>query len=200
MGTFFNDFGKISAKGKLYQNLADPGSMLFGGAEKNNSLGMKRDGQKSGLFGDQAQGIDWFGSPVTAGTNMQGPARLAAILYGAWAGAGALGGGAAGSGSGAAGSGAAAGGAGSAAGGGSAAAGGGAVGGGAAGGTSAGATTGAGASGASSPAWMQWARMGANAGKNMMSQRQAYQPQQEMYEDGTQQIDPMLLAQLLRRG
>lgn len=187
MGTFFNDFGKISTRGKLYQNLADPGSMLFGGAEKNNSLGMKRDGQQSGLFGDQAQGIDWFGSPVTAGTNMQGPARLAAILYGAAAAGGAMGGGAAGSGGGAAGGGAA---------------GGGAAGGGAAGGTSAGATSGAGGSGAaaSSPGWMQWARMGSGAAQNMMNQKKPYEPKQEMYDDGSQQIDPQLLAQLLRQG
>lgn len=193
MSRFFNNFGEISTKGKLYQNLADPGSMLFGGAEKNNSLGMKRDGQKSGLFGDQAQGIDWFGSPVTAGTNMQGPARLAAILYGAWAGAGAAGaggggGGAAGGGMGSVGAGAApmgagggatAGGSGAAAGGGGAAIGGG--------------------SAASAPAWQKYARMGQQA-QGMMNQRQPYQPQQQMYEDGSEQIDPQLLAQLLRRG
>src|SRR5574341_1982221 len=83
---------KFGTSGKLYQNLSDPGSMLFGGAGKSNSLGQERDGTKGGLFGDKAQGIDWLGSPITAGTNSQGVARLAAILYGLWAGAAAVGG------------------------------------------------------------------------------------------------------------
>lgn len=93
----------FGTKGSLYKNLSDPGSMLFGGAGVSNSLGMKRDGNKGGLFGDKQQGIDWFGSPVTAGTNFQGPARLGALIYGAAMGAGALAGGSAGAGSGAAG-------------------------------------------------------------------------------------------------
>lgn len=98
MGILFDKGFKFGTSGKLYQNLSDPGSMLFGGAGVSNSLGQKRDGTKGGLFGDKAQGIDWMGSPVTAGTNSQGTARLAAILYGAWMGAGALGGGSMGAG------------------------------------------------------------------------------------------------------
>jgi hypothetical protein len=82
MGLFSQPF-KLGFKGKLYENLADPGSMLFGGAGVSNSLGQKRD--------EKAQGIDWFGSPVTAGTDSQGMARLGALLYGGYAGAGAMG-------------------------------------------------------------------------------------------------------------
>lgn len=93
---------KLGTSGSLYKNIADPGSMLFGGAGKSNSLGQKRDGNDAGLFGDRDKGIDWFGSPVTAGTNSQGPARLAAILYGAYMAAGAMGAGGAGAGGGAA--------------------------------------------------------------------------------------------------
>src|SRR5574341_1767168 len=93
--SFFEQPFRFGTSGKLYQNLSDPGSMLFGGAGVSNSLGQKRDGTKGGFFGDKAQGIDWAGSPITAGTNSQGTARLAAILYGLWAGAGALGGGSA---------------------------------------------------------------------------------------------------------
>jgi hypothetical protein len=82
MSLFSQPF-KLGFKGKLYENLADPGSMLFGGAGVSNSLGQKRD--------EKAQGIDWFGSPVTAGTDSQGMARLGALLYGGYAGAGAMG-------------------------------------------------------------------------------------------------------------
>lgn len=81
----------FGTSGKFYENASDPGSMLFGGAGQSNSLGQKRDGTKGGLFGDKAQGIDWLGSPVTAGTDSQGTARLAAILYGLWAVGGAMG-------------------------------------------------------------------------------------------------------------
>lgn len=83
--SFFEQPFKLGTSGKLYENLADPGSMLFGGAGKSNSLGQKRDEKK--------QGIDWFGSPITAGTDTQDMARLAAILYGSYMGAGAMGGG-----------------------------------------------------------------------------------------------------------
>jgi hypothetical protein len=132
---------KLGFKGKLYENLADPGSMLFGGAGVSNSLGQKRD--------EKSTGLDWFGSPVTAGTDSQGMARLGALLYGGYAGAGAMGmfgGGGAGGGAG-----------------------------GAAGGPSSGigswfgssATGGGGsAAGAGTPAWMRYARMG-NAAMNM---------------------------------
>jgi hypothetical protein len=82
MGLFSQPF-KLGFKGKLYENLADPGSMLFGGAGVSNSLGQKRD--------EKSTGLDWFGSPVTAGTNSQGMARLGALLYGGYAGAGAMG-------------------------------------------------------------------------------------------------------------
>jgi hypothetical protein len=129
---------KLGFKGKLYENLADPGSMLFGGAGVSNSLGQKRD--------EKSTGLDWFGSPVTAGTDSQGMARLGALLYGGYAGAGAMG---------------------MFGGGGSA--------GGAAGGPSSGigswfgsSATGGGGStaGAGTPAWMRYARMG-NAAMNM---------------------------------
>lgn len=90
---FFQNFGKIRTSGKLYKNLADPGSMLFGGADRANSLGMPRTGSSEGLFGEQDKAIDWFGSPVTAGTDAQPYARLGALLYGSYAGANALGGG-----------------------------------------------------------------------------------------------------------
>jgi hypothetical protein len=137
MGLFSQPF-KLGFKGKLYENLADPGSMLFGGAGVSNSLGQKRD--------EKAQGIDWFGSPVTAGTDSQGMARLGALLYGGYAGAGAMG-----------------------------MFGGGGTAGGAAGGPSSGlgglfgsSATGGGGStaGAGTPAWMRYARMG-NAAMNM---------------------------------
>jgi hypothetical protein len=140
MGLFSQPF-KLGFKGKLYENLADPGSMLFGGAGVSNSLGQKRD--------EKSTGLDWFGSPVTAGTDSQGMARLGALLYGGYAGAGAMG---------MFGGGGAAGGAG-----------------GAAGGPSSGigswfgssATGGGGSTAASStPAWMRYARMG-NAAMNM---------------------------------
>lgn len=97
---FFDNFGRIGHDGKLYENLADPGSMLFGGAGTHNSLGQPRNGGSEGLFGEQAKGIDWFGSPVTAGTDAQPYARLGALIYGAWMGAGALAGGGAGGGAG----------------------------------------------------------------------------------------------------
>lgn len=86
------DFG---TEGKWYQNAMDPGSMLWGGAGVSNSLGMERDGNKRGMFGDRDKFIDWMGSPQMAGTNAQGYGRGAALLYGLWAGAGALGGGSA---------------------------------------------------------------------------------------------------------
>jgi hypothetical protein len=82
MSLFSQPF-KLGFKGKLYENLADPGATLFGGAGVSNSLGQKRD--------EKAQGIDWFGSPVTAGTDSQGMARLGALLYGGYAGASAMG-------------------------------------------------------------------------------------------------------------
>src|SRR5574341_1655529 len=97
--SFFEQPFRFGTSGKLYQNLSDPGSMLFGGAGVSNSLGQKCDGTKGGFVGDKAQGLDWAGSPITAGTNSQGTARLAAILYGLWAGAGALGASGAGEGS-----------------------------------------------------------------------------------------------------
>lgn len=184
----FGEKLRFGTKGKLYQNLSDPGSMLFGGAGVANSLGQKRDGTKGGLFGDKAQGIDWFGSPVTAGTDSQGTARLAAILYGAWAGAGALGAGGAGGtggGMGSIGAGATPMGAGGAAGGGSAAAGGGA-----------GAAIGGGA--ASSPAWMKWAKMGQGAMNGMGGQRQPYQPTWTTFDDSDEETNRLLLAQLLK--
>lgn len=93
---FFEQPFRLGTSGTLFQNLSDPGSMLFGGAGVSNSLGQKRDGTKGGLFGDKQQGIDWFGSPITAGTNMQGPARLGALIYGAYGLGGMLGGGAGG--------------------------------------------------------------------------------------------------------
>lgn len=89
---------KLGFKGGLLQNLADPGSMLFGGAGVSNSLGQRRDGTKGGLWGDKASIVDWFGSPITAGTDSQGAARAAALIYGAAAGAGAAGAGGAGGG------------------------------------------------------------------------------------------------------
>jgi hypothetical protein len=82
MGLFSQPF-KLGFKGKLYENLADPGATLFGGAGVSNSLGQKRD--------EKSTGLDWFGSPVTAGTDSQGMARLGALLYGGYAGAGAMG-------------------------------------------------------------------------------------------------------------
>jgi hypothetical protein len=82
MSLFSQPF-KLGFKGKLYENLADPGATLFGGAGVSNSLGQKRD--------EKSTGLDWFGSPVTAGTDSQGMARLGALLYGGYAGAGAMG-------------------------------------------------------------------------------------------------------------
>lgn len=179
-----NNFG---TKGTLYQNLSDPGGMLFGGSGEYNSLGMKRDGTKGGLFGDKAQGIDYFGSPVTAGTNMQGTARLAALLYGAAAGGSALAGGSAGGG--AATTNAAAP---------TASAGGGLfasnsyavpASGSAAGGAAGGAST--------SPGWMKWAKMGQGGLNAMGGQRQSYQPQWTNFDDDDE-AQRLLLAQLLR--
>jgi hypothetical protein len=136
MGLFSQPF-KLGFKGKLYENLADPGSMLFGGAGVSNSLGQKRD--------EKSTGMDWFGSPVTAGTDSQGMARLGALLYGGYAGAGAMGAGGMFGGSGS--TGAAAGGPSSGLGGlfGSSATGGG---------------------GSTAPAWMNYARLG-NMAMNM---------------------------------
>src|SRR5574341_237242 len=85
---------RFGTSGSVFENSVDPGSMLFGGAGRSNSLGQERDGTKGGLFGDKANVLDWFGSPITAGTNSQGLARGAAILWGLWALAG-LGGGSA---------------------------------------------------------------------------------------------------------
>jgi hypothetical protein len=139
MGLFSQPF-KLGFKGKLYENLADPGATLFGGAGVSNSLGQKRD--------EKAQGIDWFGSPVTAGTDSQGMARLGALLYGGYAGAGAMGAGGM--------------------------FGGGGAGGGAAGGPSSGmgswfgssATGGGGSTAGATPAWMKYSRLG-NMAMNM---------------------------------
>lgn len=189
--SFFEKPLRFGTSGKLYQNLSDPGSMLFGGAGVSNSLGQKRDGTKGGLFGDAGKGIDWFGSPVTAGTDSQGTARLAAILYGAAAGAGALAGGSAGGTVGGAAGGSIGGEVGAGVGGGGAAAGG-----------SAGATAGgygmeggASAGGSSTPSWLKWAKLG-QAGMSGMGggQKQAYQPQWTDIDDGAQRD---LLARLL---
>src|SRR5574341_373413 len=85
---------RFGTSGSVFETSVDPGSMLFGGAGRSNSLGQERDGTKGGLFGDKANVLDWFGSPITAGTNSQGLARGAATLWGLWALAG-LGGGSA---------------------------------------------------------------------------------------------------------
>lgn len=95
MGISFSNIGRglkdtFSSPKNFIKNAADPGSILFGGASTKNSLGMNRNTSDGTL-------IDWFGSPVTAGTKTQDAARLAALIYGAWMGAGALGGGTAGS-------------------------------------------------------------------------------------------------------
>jgi hypothetical protein len=177
---FFKQPFKLGTKGKLYENLADPGSMFFGGAGESNSLGQKRDEKKGG--------IDWFGSPITAGTDGQDYARLAAVLYGAaMAGGAALGGSAASSGAAGGGAGGAASGGGMSAGAGSA------TGGGVSMGT--GTATGGGGAGASSPAWMQFARQGSQ-GMNGMKQ-QPYQPKMETFGDGT---DINLLLAALQQG
>lgn len=181
MGLFDQKF-KIGFKGKLYQNLADPGSMLFGGAGVSNSLGMERDGDKSGLMGDQAQGIDWFGSPVTAGTNLQGGARLGAILYGAAAGAGAAGAGGAGGGAGG----------GTAAGGAAPSAGAPIVDGAASGGSA----TAGGSAGSSAPAWSRWLRMAPKGGGG----GQQYQPTWTTFDDSEKQAERELLARMLMEG
>lgn len=84
MGLFSQPF-KFGTSGDWWKNVADPGSMLFGGAGQSNSLGQARDG----VGGNQDRLIDWFGSPNTAGTDAQEAARLAAIIYGGWMAAGA---------------------------------------------------------------------------------------------------------------
>lgn len=188
----------VGTKGTGYQNLSDPGGMLFGGSGEYNSLGMKRDGTKGGFFGDKAQGIDYAGSPVTAGTNMQGTARLAAILYGAGAGASAMGGGAAGGGMGSVGSSAVPMGAGgaTAASGSGAAAGGGMAGLGAAGAASTGMDSGVDLSGEgtiSKPGWMQYAKMGQQG--MGMGRKNTYQPNMYMIDDTN---NAEVLARLLR--
>lgn len=179
----FGEKLRFGTKGKLYQNLSDPGSMPFGGAGVANSLGQKRDGTKGGAFGDKAQGIDWFGSPITAGTDSQGTARLAAILFGTAAtmGAGAAGGGASSGGMSSLGMGAVPGGAGAVSGGGGAYGGSAAAGGGLA---------------ASSPAWMKWAKMGQGGMQGMGGQKQQFQPTwTDVTEDDEAQR--LLLAKLL---
>lgn len=174
-----------------YKTASDPGSLMFGRADQRNSLGMERQGNKGGFFGDKAQGIDWAGSPITAGTNAQGAARLGAILYGLFAGAGALSNYAAGSGS------AVVEGTGGAAEGGSVA-GGSAAGGEAAGGglnmtsTEGGGASGGASGGAGSSGWLSNLR----SLPGQRQQPQQYQIQNVMYDD---QPTAQMLAQLLRR-
>ena len=105
---------------------------------------------------ESARTFDVFGSPATAGANQQSTARLGAALYGAYMGAGALGGG----------SGTSAGGA-------------------MQNGTMVdGATSGGTATPASggAPGWANWLRMGQGGG----GRQQQYQPEWETLDDGTQ--------------
>lgn len=179
-GSIFNPGGFIGKAGdlKAYAGSKD-GSMLSGRWIQEGGA-KKRDMESARTF-------DVFGSPATAGTGAQPYARAGAAAFGAAAGLGAMGVGAAGSG---AVGGSAGGGAGGAMSGGGTGAGV-ATGGGVSMGT--GTATSGGSAGATSPGWMQWLR-----GSQQQRQPQQYQPNMQMFDDGT--IDPQLLAQLLRQG
>lgn len=89
-GSWYNPAGFIGNAGDLKKFAGSKTGSLFSGRAILQGGPKEQDMETARTF-------DVFGSPATAGTKQQSTARLAAILYGAFMGLGALGAGAAGS-------------------------------------------------------------------------------------------------------